>query len=279
MYIKRVRIGFVCSDATCCPVSADMFPSLCLQNIECALSEGKVFAVLTVDKGVESSDVLKAVDEFNARGEPKLLLEKFGDCQENVVVLEKGQRYMHNPLYLVVQAAKLSPRTEGEPQKFWEWTPESQSVKNMHRKRVVSELVSDLVEESICPAASKRERSSKAETVAEVIPLGSSPCEINTFIYIGFLFPGAIFLRAEGRQAGKRSQPRLDHGVEPDDPGGRNFQVKRRDHCSQGLRHPFARNHAAKRASTLMCTLSSIKNSPRRKVGVNNQCRKRVLAQ
>ena len=74
-----------------------------------------------------------------------------------------------------LQAVKLSPSIEGEPRKFWEWTPDGQPVKILHKKRVVSELVSDLVEESISPAASKRERTSKAETVAEVIKAAVFP--------------------------------------------------------------------------------------------------------
>jgi hypothetical protein len=95
-------------------------------------------------------------------------LEKFQESEDLIVTFEKGQRFLQHPFYAVIQEVKKMPVGEGETPKIWEWTvngiPES-----LRHKRVVGELSSDLVDDSIFPSAPKRDRSSKADTIqAEV---------------------------------------------------------------------------------------------------------------
>ena len=135
-----------------------------------AMSGGKQYVVLTVDKAVRASDVLHSVAAFNtnvADEAARLNLEQFGDSQDLIVTFEKGQRYLQHPFFLIFQGVKSSVRVEGEPQTFWEWTSDGKS-EPMKRKRVTGELISDLVEDAINPSASKRERGSKTDTL-EVI--------------------------------------------------------------------------------------------------------------
>ena len=160
MDTKRMRYGFVCSNATG-PLKADMFPSLVVRSIEAALSGERLFVVLAVEKAVKAQDVLSAVSNFNASAgeDAKICLEKFEDCQDTIITFDKGQLYLQHPFYVIVQGIRSSARVEGEPPRFWEWTSDSTQLKK--RKRVAEELDSDLVVESISPSAPKRERSSK----------------------------------------------------------------------------------------------------------------------
>ena len=166
MESKRIRFGFVCSNAN--PFSYEMLPSLRMRSMECALSGDKQFVVFTVEKPVKACDVLKAIEGFNSgAGESALNLEKFQDSEDFIVTFEKGQRFLQHPFYSVIQEVKKAPVVEGEAQRIWEWSidgiPES-----MRHKRVAGELSSDLVEDSIVPSAPKRDRTGPKQEPAKV---------------------------------------------------------------------------------------------------------------
>ena len=170
MDTKRIRFGFLCSDATS-PVTSDMLPSIGLRSLECAMFEGKQYVMLTVDKAVRASDVLHSVAAFNtnvADEAARLNLEQFGDSQDLIVTFEKGQRYLQHPFFLIFQGVKSLVGIE--PQMFWEWTSDGKS-EPMKRKRATGELISDLVEDAINPSASKRERGSKTDTVEVILAM------------------------------------------------------------------------------------------------------------
>ena len=154
MESKRIRLGFVCSNAN--PFSSDMLPSLSMRSMECVLLGEKQYVIFTVEKPVRVCDVLKAIEGFNSgAGELALKLEKFQDNEELIVKFEKGQRFMQHPFYTLIQEAKKIPVVEGEPQRIWEWGVDGIPGSVRH-KRVAGELTSDLVEDSILPSDPKR---------------------------------------------------------------------------------------------------------------------------
>ena len=166
MESKRIRFGFVCSNAN--PFSSDMLPLLRMRSMECAFSGDKQFVVFTVEKPVKACDVLRVIEGFNSSaGEAALSLEKFQDSEDFIVTFEKGQRFLQHPFYAVIQAVKKVPSVEGEAQRIWEWSidgiPES-----VRHKRVAGELSSDLVDDSIFPAAPKRDRTGPKQDIAKV---------------------------------------------------------------------------------------------------------------
>jgi hypothetical protein len=159
---KRIRFGFVCSNAKI--VSSEMLPALTVKSIECAVLDGRQFVVFTVDKSIKVSDVIVSMNEYNSKAEEQLKLETFDGC-DSIITFEKGPRYLHHPFYAVIHEAKNSVGVE--PQRFWEWTADGVSD-SRKCKRVVSELASELVDESITPSAEKRERTSAKSCTNEV---------------------------------------------------------------------------------------------------------------
>jgi hypothetical protein len=159
---KRIRFGFVCSSAT--PFTIEMLSSLRVRSMECALSGERQFVIFTVEKPMKGVDVLKAITDFNAGCEGGALnLEKFQESEDLIVTFEKGQRFLQHPFYAVIQEVKKMPVGEGETPKIWEWTVDG-IPESLRHKRVVGELSSDLVDDSIFPSAPKRDRNSKADT-------------------------------------------------------------------------------------------------------------------
>ena len=156
---KRIRFGFVCSSAT--PFTIEMLSSLHVRSMECALSGERQFVIFTVEKPMKGVDVLKAITA--ECGEGALNLEKFQESEDLIVTFEKGQRFLQHPFYAVIQEVKKMPVGEGETPKIWEWTVDG-IPESLRHKRVVGELSSDLVDESIFPSAPKRDRNSKADT-------------------------------------------------------------------------------------------------------------------
>jgi hypothetical protein len=169
MDTKRIRFGFVCRNASF--VTADMLSPVRVRSMECALSaDGRQFVVFTVEKPIRACDVLKAVDAFNAEASDPITLEKFDGSDDMIVTFEKGQRYMQHPFYAVIQETKDQSVTEGcEASKVWEWSADG-IPESMRHKRVAGELVSDLVEDSIVPSASKRERGAVKAVVEVILP-------------------------------------------------------------------------------------------------------------
>ena len=154
MESKRIRFGFVCSNAT--PFSSDMLPSLAMRSMECVLSGEKQFVVFTVEKPIRMCDVLRAIEAFNSgAGEAALKLVRFQESADLIVTFEKGQRFMQHPFYVVIQEAKKAPVVEGEPQRIWEWSVDG-IPESVRHKRVAGELTSDLVGDAILPSAPKR---------------------------------------------------------------------------------------------------------------------------
>jgi hypothetical protein len=83
-----------------------------------------------------------------------LCLEKFDGCEDLIITFEKGQQYVHHPFYVVIQGVTSGSSDEDATPRFWQWESDGSPVK---RKRVASELASDLVEDAIIPSALKRE--------------------------------------------------------------------------------------------------------------------------
>ena len=159
---KRIRFGFVCSSAT--PLTIEMLSSLHVRSMECALSGEHQFVIFTVEKPMKGVDVLKAITDFNAGCvEGALKLEKFQESEDLIVTFEKGQRFLQHPFYALIQEVKKMPVGEGETPKIWQWTVDG-IPESLRHKRVVGELSSDLVDDSIFPSAPKRDRISKADT-------------------------------------------------------------------------------------------------------------------
>jgi hypothetical protein len=156
MDTKRIRFGFMCSNAT--PVTSEMLCSVGVRSVECALNGEKQFVVITMDKPMRASDVLSSLKDG-------LCLEKFENCDDLIVTFEKGQRYLQHPFYVVVQGVKSAATEDDATLRYWQWVSDGEPVK---RKRVVGELLSDLVEESINPSAPKRERVGSKEKNSEV---------------------------------------------------------------------------------------------------------------
>ena len=159
---KRIRFGFVCSNAS--PFTVEILSSLRVRSIECALSGERQFVIFTAEKPMKGVDVLKAITDFNAEcGEERMVnLETFQDSKDLIVTFEKGQRFLQHPFYAVIQEAKKAPVGEGEAPKSWEWTHDG-IPESLRHKRAVGELSSDLVDDSIFPSAPKRDRISKAD--------------------------------------------------------------------------------------------------------------------
>ena len=151
MDTKRIRFGFVCSNATP-PITLDTLAPLVPRSVECALLGEKQFVVFTVDKSARACDILAAVTGLG------LELEKFEGCDELIVTFEKGQRYLQHPFYRLVQGVRQEDAANSvvdAPQRFWQWV--SDGTEPVKRKRLAGELASDLVDEAITPSAPKRE--------------------------------------------------------------------------------------------------------------------------
>ena len=167
MESKRIRFGFVCSNAN--PFSSEMLPSLRMRSMECAISGEKQFVVFTVEKPVKACDVLRAIEGFNSGAgvESPLNLEKFQDSEDFIVTFEKGQRFLQHPFYSVIQEVRRAPSVEGEARRIWEWSVDG-IPESVRHKRVAGELSSDLVDDSIFPAAPKRDRAGPKQESAKV---------------------------------------------------------------------------------------------------------------
>ncbi len=176
---KRIRFGLVCRNTSF--ITADMLPSLRVRSLECALLAEKQFVVFTVEKPIKACDVLKSIDEFNGSATEPLTLEKFNEDDESMIVLfEKGQRFLQHPFYAAIQEVRDSSSTSGgEEPKIWEWTADGVPDSSRHHhnsKRVVGELASDLVEDSILPSAPKRARAVPKSTEVMLLLLLLSLC-------------------------------------------------------------------------------------------------------
>ena len=81
---KRIRFGFVCSNAS--PFTVEILSSLRVRSIECALSGERQFVIFTVEKPMKGVDVLKAITDFNTEcGEERMLnLEKNANEDEYI---------------------------------------------------------------------------------------------------------------------------------------------------------------------------------------------------
>lgn len=174
---KRIRFGFVCGHTNF--VNAEMLPSIRIQSMECALaSNGKQYVVFTVSKPMKACDVLKSIHEFNEKATEPLVLEPFkvdGMAEDAsglmIVTFEKGQRFLQHPFYAIIQELKIQDgRESSSSPKVWEWTADGMPVSSRH-KRVVGELVSDLVQDAILPSAPKRGRGGHKNAAQEVIQL------------------------------------------------------------------------------------------------------------
>jgi hypothetical protein len=91
--------------------------------------------------------VLSAIHAFNATVEEKMSLISYEDGPE-VVVFDRGNCYRSHPIYKIIQAA-----ANGNDMS-WTWSVVMDG--EAKKRRVASELESDLVETSIRPSATKR---------------------------------------------------------------------------------------------------------------------------
>jgi len=169
MDTKRIRFGFVCENTTSF-FAADTLPSLHIKTIECALSNDKQYVIFTVESPIRASDVLKAVDVFNATPDVSpLTLVKFMDG-DIIITFEKGQRFLQHPFYAVIHEAKCLSQNEADgepspPPRVWEWSFDGVPVSHRY-KRMSGELASALVQDSISPSSVKRAKGVKtAKTV------------------------------------------------------------------------------------------------------------------
>ena len=164
MDTKRIRFGFMCNNSNF--FAADTLPSLRVRTIECALSNGKQFVVFTVEIPIKASDVLKAVELFNAeQNESPLTLENFMDGGDIIITFEKGQRFLQHPFYAVIHEAKRISQNiavvaaDGDiippPPLVSEWSFDGIPVSHRY-KRMSGELASAFVEEAISPSSVKR---------------------------------------------------------------------------------------------------------------------------
>ncbi len=220
-------------------VTSDMLLSIGLRSMECALYEDKQYVIMTVSKSMKGSDVMAALVDAG------LCLEKFDGFDDLILTFEKGQQYVHHPFYAVMQGVKSGSSSEDATPRFWQWESDGSPSK---RKRVASELASDLVEDAIIPSAPKREHGPiKAD--AEVILLFY--CCFKVRKYDRSDVSGCIeqIQALQIEQGGFVVVLHEEHflsGHETDDARRRGDQVQRRDHRREELRHPASGDHVEK---------------------------------
>jgi hypothetical protein len=167
MDTKRIRFGFVCSNAL--PVTLEMLGPLGPRSVEYALVGEKQHIVLTVDKSMRASNILDAVRSIG------LELEKFEGCDDFIVTFEKGQRFLAHPFYRLVQTVRQEDAVVNNDmdaaQRFWQWVSDG-TTEPVKRKRLAGELASDLVEDAITPSAPKREHGSVKSKVVSLSFVG-----------------------------------------------------------------------------------------------------------
>lgn len=132
---KRIRFGIVFEGER-----PDNFEhALDLKSIECCQHEGKQYCMLTTNHGKRVDDVLQIVNGMGIQ------LLPFDDASGLVLTFEKGHAFQSHEFYKIIQNAKAANDTT-----YW-------FNGSVGRKRVISELQSDLVPESmITPTALKR---------------------------------------------------------------------------------------------------------------------------
>jgi hypothetical protein len=144
---KRTRFALVFSGARVPAMGGDFLKELDVIKAEGCEHDGKQFVLFTTLKPRKAGEVLSAIHAFNATVEEKMSLISYEDGPE-VVVFDRGNCYRSHPIYKIIQAA-----ANGNDMS-WTWSVVMDG--EAKKRRVASELESDLVETSIRPSATKR---------------------------------------------------------------------------------------------------------------------------
>ena len=190
---KRIRFGLIFVGPT--PASDGSFLcDLRIKHIDGCSLGGKHYVIFILRRAKKASDVLKSVEAQNRKCgsgssvdlEEELLMASDGvlstfastmivmpsgggDLPQSplVAVFDKGHAFQSHEIFRVIHTARLStmmvhaPPVPGDfvvedvPFGFWSWSSPQTPDSPLH-KRAISELTSDLVEDSIKPSASKR---------------------------------------------------------------------------------------------------------------------------
>ena len=138
--LKRIRFGVVFKGER--PNSdLDFFRALDVVHAEGVEQDAMQFMMFTLQKPRRTVDVEHAMQGMQ--------LIEF-DGMPKIVTFERGHRYQTHPIFQTIQALS-------KHQSFWTWKLEIDG--DQRRKRVISELESDLV--NVVPECDKREPKKK----------------------------------------------------------------------------------------------------------------------
>ena len=143
---KRTRFALVFNGVRVPAMGGDFLKELDVIKAEGCEHDGKQFVVFTTRRPRKASDVLGAIQAFNATVEEKMSLVSFEGGPE-VVVFDRGNCYRSHPICKIVHAASGNDVS-------WEWSLLVDSESK--QKRVAGELETDLVEAAIRPSVAKR---------------------------------------------------------------------------------------------------------------------------
>ena len=125
-----------------------------VRHIECVSDvDGVHFVLVTVAKPCTVNCITDAIRAYNAEKDESGRIEIVPFSGADVVTFSKAQGYMQHSFYAPFEAAKKCEEAGGESS-YWFWNSENGG--QTMQKRACKQLVSDLVENSVKPAAEKR---------------------------------------------------------------------------------------------------------------------------
>ena len=156
---KRIRFGFVFEGLRPDIGGQTPFADLDVAEAEGCEKDGRQFVVFTVCKPRRVSDVERVVEGLEGIRLVSL------DGGPMIATFERGHSYQGHPIYRTIQSLCANCDVS-----YWRWSLDH--PQQNRKKRVISELESDLADAVILPAAEKRASKKQRQEDAEcILPL------------------------------------------------------------------------------------------------------------
>ena len=156
---KRIRFGFVFEGQRPDIGGQTPFADLDVAEAEGCEKDGRQFVVFTVCKPRRVSDVERVVEGLEGIRLVSL------DGGPMIATFERGHSYQGHPIYRTIQSLCANCDVS-----YWRWSLDH--PQQNRKKRVISELESDLADAVILPAAEKRASKKQRQEDAEcILPL------------------------------------------------------------------------------------------------------------
>jgi hypothetical protein len=159
MAAKRIRFGIVFEGTLPALEDGHFLGGLGIVEAEGCTKDGNHFMLITVGRPRKTIDVEQAIKLFNSSAPEAAITPVSFQGGPFVVTFERGHKFQLHPIYQTIQSANQSGDSA-----YWTWG----LIEGKKRRRVMSELESDLVEASILPTAPKR-ASGKENSDAQVM--------------------------------------------------------------------------------------------------------------